>query len=49
MNPSQSVSSGSISGEDAQQQQQQQQANQQQVTAQQAPPPNFQLCYGQQK
>ena len=48
MNPSQSVSSGSISGEDAQQQQQQQ-ANQQQVTAQQAPPPNFQLCYGQQK
>ena len=47
MNPSQSVSSGSISGEDAQQQQQQ--ANQQQVTAQQAPPPNFQLCYGQQK
>lgn len=46
MNPSQSVSSGSISGEDAQQQQQ---ANQQQVTAQQAPPPNFQLCYGQQK
>ncbi|OTF73551.1 hypothetical protein BLA29_008350 [Euroglyphus maynei] len=47
MNPSQSVSSGSVSGEDPQQLQQQQSNPQQ--TPQQAPPPNFQLCYGQQK
>ncbi|XP_046919347.1 uncharacterized protein LOC124499479 isoform X1 [Dermatophagoides farinae] len=47
INPSQSVSSGSVSGEDPQQHQQQ--SNPQQTSQQAPPPPNFQLCYGQQK